>query len=125
MRVAQLDAPPANKRRLMRLERLLQRAGEMRGRHLPKGCVMCAHRGAHEFANARAMARRNEEFGGELHEIELQIELPADLRALILLDTVPLVDRNDERPPALERKTEDARVLFGDGIVRVENENDD
>ena len=61
----------------------------------------------------------------ERGEVELERELTLDLRALLGEDPVPLVDRDDERPAALERESQHARVLLGDGVVRIEHQDHD
>ena len=51
--------------------------------------------------------------------------MASNLFTLIIFNAVPFVDGDDERPPALERHTEHARILLRDCIVRIKNQDDD
>src|SRR6185437_5208544 len=45
--------------------------------------------------------------------------------ALLHGDAVPLVDRDNESPTALERQAQDTRILFGNALVRIEHHDND
>ncbi len=124
VRVTQLDAPAAHQRRLVDAERLLERTRQLARRHAAHGRLVGAHRGLHELAHPAPMARGDEMQRRKGYEVEFQGELALDLLALLRCDPVPFVDRDDERPPALERQSQHARVLLGDRVVRVEHQDD-
>ena len=74
---------PSHQRRLMRLERALQRARERRCRHFAHGGVVAANHVAHQLTDAGAVARRDEMQRRKRHEIELERQLTANLLALL------------------------------------------
>ena len=59
----------------------------------------------------------------EWHEIELQRQLSMNLLALLRRNPVPLVDGDDERAAALQRYTENARVLLRDRVMRIDHQD--
>ena len=57
----------------------------------------------------------------EAQEVEPQVEAVADRVALVRRDAVPLVDGDHQRPALLGDQPEQARVLLGDRVVRIEH----
>jgi len=124
VRVTQLDTPAAYQRWLVDGQRVLERARQLACRHGAHRRLVGAHRGLHELPHTAPMARGDEMQRRKGHEVQFQGQLALDLLALLRCNPVPLVDRDDERPPALERQSQHARVLLGDRVVRIEHHND-
>ena len=56
----------------------------------------------------------------EIDERQPHLELRADQLALLGRQCVPLVDADHERTPALGRDAQEARVLLGDRLLRID-----
>ena len=61
----------------------------------------------------------------EIEERQAQVQAGADLVALVRGDAVPLVDGDDQRAAALGDDAEQARILLGDRVVRVDHADHD
>ena len=125
VRIAQLDAPAAHQRRLVLHDGALERLGELGRRDIGHRRVVRLDGRSDQLTDAGAVARRHELYGCVGHEIELEFELTADVFALLVGDAVPFVDGDQQRPAALQRKPQHARILFADAVVGIDHEDDD
>ena len=125
MRVAQLDAAAQHGRRRVRLDRTLQLACQLRGwQRAHRRLIGLAHI-LHDDADCGAVARRNEMQRRVIQERQLQRYLVAHLLARMVIESVPLVDRNHQRATVLSDQAHQARILLADVGLRIDDGHDD
>src|SRR5215470_15887218 len=123
--VAKLRANEPRPRRRLACNRVDQRPREARrGQLRHRGPVRLVDR-RHERAQTLAAQRRHEANAREAEERELPLERALGALARAFVATIPLVDRDDEGPPALEHVTGDMRVLIRDAFGGVDDEDRD
>ena len=71
------------------------------------------------------MPRRDEVHRRERHEIQLQFHLTPDVVPLLHGNVIPLVHGEDQRASTLKCKTEHARILLADLLMRIDHVDDD
>ena len=125
VRIAQLDAPAAHQRRLVLHDGALECLGELGRRDIGHRRVVRLDGRRDQLTDAGAVTRRDELHGCIGHEIELEFELTADVFALLVGDSVPFVDGDQQRPAALQCEPEHARILLADAVVGIDHEDDD
>ncbi|CAM2159381.1 hypothetical protein PT2222_50242 [Paraburkholderia tropica] len=123
VRVAQFRANRTAAARLLEFHRFDQRARETRRRQLGHGSgVGVVHR-AHERADAELFRRRNEVHLGEIEEFQLALQVVLGAVACVVVHAVPLVHAHHQRTALLDHEARDMRVLVGDFLVRIEQQN--
>lgn len=60
-----------------------------------------------------------------LHPTQVAVDLAGDLEPAVLVDEVPLVERDHQRPPGFDDLGDDALVLFADGLGGVQQHDGD
>ncbi len=121
--IAQLDAAPADHRRLVLLHRVLEDlrqpvsrpAGDRRG-----------ERGLHRFvqvAHAGAVQRGDEVDVGVVDEEQPALQLGLHVIALTRLHAVPLVQRDHQRPTGLDGEAEQVEVVVDHAFAGVHDED--
>ena len=123
MRVAQFRRVPAHERRLVALIRRFERAREVGRRELLVRRRVRAIDRLDQIADAGAVLGRNVDLARPRHEIELARQRRLALLARVLIESVPLVDRDDQRAIRFEHVADQRRVLVGDAFVRVEHQH--
>ena len=78
-----------------------------------------------QIADAGAVQRRDELDRRVLHERQLQLQLAPHGVPLVRRQAVPLVDRDDHGPAAFRREPEQAGVLVGNAVARIQHGDHD
>ena len=125
VRVAELRPNHAGAWRLLPGERRLQRPDEL-------GCGQSGHRRrirpidrGEQASDSLALACRNRVQLGKAQETELALELALDPRTRVGIGRVPFVDGDHQRAPGLEDVPGDMRILLGNSLLRIEQQDDD
>src|SRR5690606_36250356 len=125
VRVAQLRPSGAPPRRRLALDRLVQRARELRrGDPGHRRRVGRLHR-AHQRGDAESLECGDEMPLREAQEVQSAVELAAHALAPVGVGEIPFVHRDDERTAGLEHVAGDRRILVGDVLGRIEQQDAD
>ena len=125
VRISQFDSTTPHHRRLMLHHRPLERFGELRRRDFGHRRVVGLDGGDDELTDTRSMPCRDEMHRRVGNEVEFEFQLPTDLIALLDRNAVPLVHGDDERTTPIQREPEHVRILLTDGVMRIDDEDDD
>src|ERR1700719_151786 len=124
MRVAEFDAAPADQRGLVAFDGRLQHARQLRRTHVAHGRRIDLAYRRKQLADAAAMARGDEMQGCEIGELQPLLDLLANQIPLFRGNVVPFVDGQHQGASLLDHRSQEARVLLRDRVVRVHHHND-
>src|SRR6185312_14744920 len=125
MREAQLGRVSAYQRRLVGRDSFFQRAREVGGAEF--ACRRCtgAVDGAHQFAQAGSVFRRQEHDARPRHEVELAFEAGLAAFAIVLFQAIPFVGDDHQRAACFEYLPDQGQILVGDALARIQHHRRD
>src|SRR5574344_2317332 len=121
--IAQLDATAIDHRRLVLLHGGQQDVGQLAGRPAGDGRGKGLLYRAIQVTDAGAVQGGNKVDIGKVDEIQPAFQLGLDVIAFGRLHAVPLVDRHHQRLAGLQRKAEQAEVVFDNAFAGIDHKD--
>src|SRR5574344_685197 len=123
MGILELDATAAHQRQLVVLLRHVHDAGQQGGADAAGRRLIGLLHGFKQVAYATAVQRRDEVDAGEVDKTEAAIQLGLDLLFDILIQTIPLVDRDDDGATAVQNEAQQAQILIRDPLAGIDHQD--
>ena len=119
MRITQLHSPAINHRRSVVCDGILKNTSQHVGAEFTsRRLIRFMNRGV-QITDSGAVPRRNKVNGRKIDERQAATDITLDLVLLFLLHSIPLVQRDDQCPPGVNHKPQQAKILINNPITRI------